>query len=53
VAHEAAQWILAADFAQWELSTKSGWTVAHEAAKQGILPADFAQWELAEKRNIL
>lgn len=38
---------LPADFTQWDLADKHGWTIAHEAARHGYLPNDFNQWRLA------
>jgi hypothetical protein len=33
-------------FDQWGLTSNSGWSVAHIAARRGNLPADFDQWDL-------
>jgi hypothetical protein len=42
---------LPADFDQWGLANKNGWTVAHTAALHGHLPDNFDQWELANENG--
>jgi hypothetical protein len=39
---------LPADFNDWTLANKNGWTVAYEATCRGHLPAEFKDWLLAE-----
>jgi hypothetical protein len=42
---------LPADFNQWGLADKYGWTIAHVAAAHGHLPEDFKQWGLTNKNG--
>jgi hypothetical protein len=49
VAHVAAMHgHLPADFDQWDIASKDGYTVAHVAAQGGYLPEGFDQWGMAD-----
>jgi len=42
----------AADFKDWGLADKDGWTVAHEVVQNRCLPEDFKDWGLCDKNGI-
>jgi hypothetical protein len=52
VAHVAAEYgNLPSNFNQWELATKVGWTVAHEAATM-FIPDSFSKWDMTDMYGI-